>query len=68
MEKKDHFNNIFKEKLEIEERLKELNLEVIKKGMNNDNYLLEKELLAKQENIFAKEEVFWRQKLRKMAR
>ena len=32
--------------------------------MNNDIYMLEKELLAKQENILAKEEVFWRQKSR----
>lgn len=44
---KEHFNNIFKEKIEIEEKLKELNLEVIKKRMNNDSYVLEKELLAK---------------------
>ena len=36
MEKKDHFNNIFKEKLEIEERLKEINLEVRKKGMKKN--------------------------------
>ena len=44
---KDHFNNIFNKKLEIKERLKELNLEVIKYGMNNDNYKLEKELFKK---------------------
>lgn len=59
---KEHFNNIFKEKLDIENKLKELNLEVIKKGMNNESYLLEKELLAKQEDILSKEEIFWRQK------
>ena len=50
---KVHFNNIFKEKLEIEERLKELNLEIIKNGMKNDSYNLEKELLAKQEEILS---------------
>lgn len=32
--------------------------------MNNESYLLEKELLYKQEDILAKEEVFWRQKSR----
>ena len=56
---KDHFNNIFKEKLEIEDRLKELNLEVIKYRMNNDSYKLEKDFLAKQEDILTKEEIFW---------
>ena len=49
---KEHFNNIFNEKLEVEERLKELNLEIIKKGMNNESYLLEKELLTKEESIW----------------
>ena len=38
--------------------MKGLNTEVIKKGMNNDNYMLEKELLTKQQNILAKEEIF----------
>ena len=32
--------------------------------MNNENFFLEKELLARQENILKKEEVFWRQKSR----
>ena len=32
--------------------------------MNNDSYELEKELLAKQEDILSKEEVFWKQKSR----
>lgn len=58
------FQQYFKEKLEIEEKLKELNLEVIKKGMNNERYLLEKDLISKQEIFLAKEEVFWRQKSR----
>ena len=35
--KKEHFNDIFKEKLDIENQLKELNLEAIKKEMDNDN-------------------------------
>ena len=62
--KREHFNNIFEEKQQIEQKLKELNLEVIKNGMNNIFYLLEKDILAKQESILAKEEVFWRQKSR----
>ena len=55
---KQHFNNIFKEKLEVEAKLKDLNAEVIKRGMNNESYLLEKELLAKQEDLLSKEEIF----------
>jgi hypothetical protein len=61
---KEHFGNIFKEKLENEEELVKLNSEVIKVGMDNNSYLHEKELLAKQESILAKEETFWRQKSR----
>lgn len=44
---RNHFNNIFKEKLDIENRLNNLNLEMIKYGMNSDSYQLEKDLLAK---------------------
>ena len=29
--------------------------------MNNDSYLLEKDLLARKEDILSKEEIFWRQ-------
>ena len=56
---KDHFNNIFKEKIEIENQLRNLNLKIIKLGMNKQSYLLEKELLAKQETILSKEEIYW---------
>ena len=62
--KKEHFGNIFKEKAKNEEELIKLNKEVIKNGMNNNTFLCEKELLAKQESILAKEEIFWRQKYR----
>ena len=61
---RDHFNNIFKEKLEIEDKLKNLNQDIIKHGMNYERYNLEKELLTKQEDILTKEEIFWRQKSR----
>ena len=61
---KEHFKNIFETKLEIEEELKNLNNEVIKKGMDNCKYMKEKELMTKQEDILAKEETFWRQKSR----
>ena len=57
---KKHFNNIFKEKLDIENQLKEINSEVISKGINNNSYLLEKDLLARQEDILSKEEMFQR--------
>ena len=59
---KEHFGNIFKENAENEEELIKLNKELIKNGMNNNTFLHEKELLAKQESILAKEEIFWRQK------
>ena len=59
-----HFKNIFKEKLEIEEKLNKINKEIIKKGMNNESFMLEKEYLHKHEEILAKEEIFWRQKSR----
>ena len=55
---REHFNNIFKEKLEIENQLRNLNLEIIKFGMNKESYLMEKELLAKQETILSKEEIY----------
>ena len=61
---KNHFNDIFKEKLEVESKLKGLNEEVIRKGMNNESYLLEKELLRKKEELLSKEEIFWRKKSR----
>ena len=55
---RNHFNNNFKEKIEIEEKLKLLKLNIIRRGMNFEAYSLEKELLAKQEDIHAKGEVF----------
>ena len=61
---RDQFSNIFKEKIEIEKQLEDLNSEVLSRGMDNKSYLLEKELLAKQEVILSKEEIFWRQKSR----
>ena len=59
---KEHFKNIFKTKIEIEEELNLLNNEVISKGMDNNKYIKEKELMIKHEEILAKEETFWRQK------
>ena len=61
---REHFNNIFKEKLETKEKLENLNQETIKYGMNYEKYTLEKDLLRKQEVILSKEETFWRQKSR----
>ena len=51
---REQFHNIFKEKLDIENQLTYLNSIVIRKGMDNHSYLLEKELLAKQELILSK--------------
>lgn len=51
-------NNILKEKLKNEEDLKNLNQEIIKKGIDNEKYIKEKELLPKKEDILAKEEIF----------
>ena len=48
---KTQFKNIFQEKLDIEEKLEKLNKEVIKNGMNNETYQLEKEYLQKQREI-----------------
>lgn len=59
-----HFKNIFKEKLDIEEELRKLNQEIIRYGMDYKKYELEKTLLAKQEEILSKEEIFWKQKSR----
>jgi hypothetical protein len=39
---KVHFKNIFQEKLEIEDKMSNLNKEIIAKGMNNESYQLEK--------------------------
>ena len=59
---RQHFNNIFKEKRDIEEKLKTLNQDIIQWGMNFESYSLEKELLAKLKDIHSKEEIFWRKK------
>lgn len=61
---REHFNNIFRENLDNEEKLKNLNQEIIKYGMHYEKYYLKKELLKKQEEILSKEETFWRQKSR----
>ena len=55
---KRQFNKIFKKKKKTEEYLNKLNEEVIKNGMDNEKCFREKDLLAKQEEILAKEEIF----------
>ena len=59
-----YIKNIFKEKLENGEEIKKLNEEIIKRGMDNEKYHKEKELLTKQESILAKDEIYWKQKSR----
>lgn len=44
---REHFNNIFKERLKIEDKLKNLNQEIIKHCMNYEKYTSKKELLIK---------------------
>ena len=59
-----HLKNIFKENLDIEDKMSELNKEILMKGRNNESYQLEKECLLKHEEILAKEQIFQRQKSR----
>ena len=62
---KEHFKNIFKEKLDIEEDLCKLNTEVIKNGMNNNTFYLEKDLLAKQQKHLGKRRNFLETKVKR---
>ena len=53
-----HLKNIFKENLDIEDKMSELNKEILMKGINNESYQLEIECLLKHEEILAKEQIF----------
>ncbi|XP_057838177.2 uncharacterized protein LOC131048296 [Cryptomeria japonica] len=61
---REHYGNIFDKKSQVEAELKEVNKAVMLRGMDEVLFLREKELLLEQENILAKEEVFWKQKSR----
>lgn len=62
---REYFENMFDKKYQVEEELVEVNEVVMLKGIDEALLLREKELLLEQENILAKEEVFWKQKSRK---
>lgn len=61
---REHFGNIFSQKIEIEKEMEIINEEVIKYGMNDLLYQQEKSNLARYEEILAREEIFWKQKSR----
>ncbi|XP_057816420.1 uncharacterized protein LOC131029792 [Cryptomeria japonica] len=63
---KERFKNIFKEKLRIEKELENVNIEVIRHGMDQVLYETEKRLLGEYEDILANEEIFWKQKSREV--
>ncbi|XP_059065753.1 uncharacterized protein LOC131857344 [Cryptomeria japonica] len=60
----EHFGNIFERKQLVETKLKAVNTEVLKSGMDEILFLREKTLLKDYEDILAKEEIYWRQKSR----
>ncbi|XP_059066356.1 uncharacterized protein LOC131857673 [Cryptomeria japonica] len=59
-----NFGNIFDKKLSIENDLKDVNTEVLEKGMDEHLFLKEKSLLFEYEKIMSNEEIYWRQKSR----
>ncbi|GLJ40989.1 hypothetical protein SUGI_0848590 [Cryptomeria japonica] len=59
---RENFGNIFDKKLLIEKDLKDVNSEVLEKGMDEHLFLKEKSLLFEYEKILSKEEIYWRQK------
>ncbi|XP_059064650.1 uncharacterized protein LOC131856751 [Cryptomeria japonica] len=62
---REHFSNIFDKKLLVENDLKDVNREVLDRGMDEPLFLKEQILLTEYENILTKEEIFWKQKSRK---
>lgn len=63
---KEHFGNIFDKKAQVEAELVEVNELVMRKEMDEALFLREKKLLLEQENILAKEEVFWKKKSKEL--
>ncbi|XP_057863998.1 uncharacterized protein LOC131072015 [Cryptomeria japonica] len=59
---KEVFKNIFEEKTLVESELSNLNEKIIKNGMFQEDYILEKELKSKHAELLAREEVYWRDK------
>lgn len=55
---KEHFKNIFEESDKIESELRTLNEKVIEKGMGQEEFLKEKELLGAQSDILTRMECY----------
>ncbi|XP_057871826.2 uncharacterized protein LOC131078174 [Cryptomeria japonica] len=60
------FKNIFSEKLRLDEELKALNQTVMMVGMTKEEYLLENELKKEYNEVLKTEEIYWRDKSRKL--
>ncbi|XP_059068682.1 uncharacterized protein LOC131078213 [Cryptomeria japonica] len=60
----DVFGNIFDEKHKIEGELGALNSKVLVEGMDEVDYLMEKDLLSRYGEVLQREEIFWSQKSR----
>ncbi|XP_059066331.1 uncharacterized protein LOC131857650 [Cryptomeria japonica] len=60
------FKNIFSEKERIEAELEALNLIFLVEGMNQDDYIHEKELISMLSEILTREEIYWKDKAREM--
>ncbi|XP_059070613.1 uncharacterized protein LOC131068907 [Cryptomeria japonica] len=58
------FDNIFANKRELEDRLASLQEDIIQMGVTSEKFLQERELKGQYSELLAREEVFWRQKLR----
>ncbi|XP_059066322.1 uncharacterized protein LOC131857643 [Cryptomeria japonica] len=58
------FGNIFAIKRDLENRLASLQEDIIQMGMTSKKFLQERELKGQYSEVLAREEVFWRQKLR----
>lgn len=61
---REHFENIFELKVNLEQEIEELNDKVIVEGMNQERYMKEKELLKKYEKILDNEEIYLHKKSR----
>ncbi|XP_057868851.2 uncharacterized protein LOC131075918 [Cryptomeria japonica] len=58
------FGNIFNEKRRLEGDLGALNAKVLAEGMDEVDYLMEKDLLSKYGKVLQREEIYWKQKSR----
>lgn len=57
------FGNIFDEKRRLEGDLGALNAKVMADGMDEVDFLMEKDLLSRYREVLQREEIYWKQKL-----